>query len=51
MQDLIESIRDATKAMEDFCLALQRNSPEFIERNRRLMRAGKIEFDEYEDVK
>jgi len=29
---------------------LQQMQPEQIERNRRLMKAGKIEFDEYEEV-
>ena len=46
----IESWRDNRRAMEEFCLALQRNTPEFIEMNRRLMKAGKIDFDEYEEV-
>ena len=32
--------------MEDFCLTL----PEQIERNRRMMKAGMIEFDDYEKV-
>ena len=44
------NIKDARKAMEDFCLALQRMQPEQIERNRRLMKAGMIEFDDYEEV-
>lgn len=46
----IESWRANRRAMEDFCLALQRMQPEQIERNRRLMKAGMIEFDEYEEV-
>ena len=44
------NIKNARKAMEDFCLALQRMQPEQIERNRRLMKAGMIEFDDYEEV-
>lgn len=36
--------------MEEFCLALQRMQLEQIERNRRLMKAGMIEFDDYEEV-
>lgn len=36
---------------ERFCLKLQQQQPDFIERNKRLMKAGKIEFDEYEEVK
>ena len=46
----IENWKANRRAMEEFCLALQRNTPEFIERNRRLMKAGKIDFDEYEEV-
>ncbi len=37
--------------LERFCLDLQRQQPSFIERNKRLMESGKIEFDEYEEVK
>lgn len=44
------NIKNARKAMEDFCLTLQRMQPEQIERNRRLMKAGLIEFDDYEEV-
>ena len=44
------SIKNARKAMEDFCLNLQRMQPEQIERNRRMMKAGMIEFDDYEEV-
>lgn len=44
------SIKNARKAMEDFCLTLQRMQPEQIERNRRMMKAGMIEFDDYEEV-
>ena len=36
---------------ERFCLKLQQQQPDFIERNKRLMKAGKIIFDEYEEVK
>ena len=36
---------------ERFCLELQRQQPDFIEMNKRLMKAGKIIFDEYEEVK
>lgn len=36
---------------EHFCLELQRQQPCFIERNKRLMKAGKVKFDEYEEVK
>ena len=46
----IESWRDNRRAIEEFCLALQRNTPEFIEMNRRLIKVGKIDFDEYEEV-
>ena len=35
---------------EQFCLKLQQQQPDFIERNKRLMKAGKIEFDEYEEL-
>ena len=31
-------------------MALRDNTPEAIERNRRLMKAGVIEFDQYEEV-
>ena len=45
------NIKNARKAMEDFCLTLQRMQlEEQIERNRRLMKAGLIEFDDYEEV-
>lgn len=44
------SIKNARKAMEDFCLTLQRMQPDQIERNRRMMKAGMIEFDDYEEV-
>ena len=45
------NIKNARKAMEDFCLTLQRMQLEqIIERNRRLMKAGLIEFDDYEEV-
>lgn len=44
------NIKNARKAMEDFCLTLQRMQPEQIERNRRLMKAGMIECDDYEEV-
>jgi len=44
------NIKNARKAMEDFWLTLQRMQPEQIERNRRLMKAGLIEFDDYEEV-
>lgn len=44
------NIKNARKAMEDFCLTLQRMQLEQIERNRRLMKAGLIEFDDYEKV-
>ncbi len=44
------NIKNARKAMEDFCLTLQRMQLEQIERNRRLMKAGMIEFDDYEEV-
>lgn len=44
------NIKNARKAMEDFCLNLQRMQPEQIERNRRMMKAGMIEFDDYEEV-
>ena len=44
------NIKNARKAMEDFCLTLQRMPLEQIERNRRLMKAGMIEFDDYEEV-
>lgn len=44
------NIKNARKAMEDFCLTLQRMQPEQIERNRRMMKAGLIEFDDYEEV-
>jgi hypothetical protein len=30
---------------------MQQQQPDFIERNKRLMKAGKIEFDEYEELK
>lgn len=46
----IESWRANRRAMEDFCLTLQRIQPEQIQRNRRLMKAGLIEFDEYEEA-
>lgn len=36
---------------ERFCLKLEQQQPDFIERNKRLMKAGKIKFDEYEEVK
>lgn len=44
------NIKNARKAMEDFCLNLQRMQPEQIERNRRMMKAGMIEFDDNEEV-
>lgn len=44
------SIKNARKAMEDFRLTLQRMQPDQIERNRRMMKAGMIEFDDYEEV-
>jgi len=36
--------------IERYLRAYQLMQPEQIERNRRLMKAGKIEFDEYEEV-
>ncbi len=36
--------------MERFCLDLQRRQQSFIDMNRRLMEAGKINFDEYEEL-
>lgn len=52
MDSLIEKalLELSRKEMERFCLELQRRQPEFIERNRRLMKAGKIDFDDYEEV-
>ena len=46
----IESWRNNRRAMEEFCLALQRNTPDFIEMNKNLMRAGKIDVDDYEEI-
>ena len=46
----IESWGANKTAIEDSCLALQRNSPAFIEWNRRLMKTGLVEFDEYEEI-
>ena len=43
-------LRCTCKDKEEFCLALQQMQPEQIERNRRLMKAGLIKFDEYEEV-
>lgn len=39
------------RTMEEICLAIQRKQTEFIELNRRLMEGGKIDFDEYEEIK
>lgn len=36
--------------LERFCRALQSMQSSTIETNRRLMKAGKIEFDEYEEA-
>ena len=47
---LLNATKNATRAMEEFCLCLQRMQPETIEMNRRLMKAGNIEFDEYEEI-
>ena len=45
------SMKNARKAMEDFCLALQQQMQrEQIARNRRLMKSGLIKFDQYEEV-
>ena len=44
------SMKNARKAMEDFCLTLQQMQHEQIARNRRLMKAGLIKFDQYEEV-
>lgn len=50
LEILQTNIKNARKAMEDFCLNLQRMQPEQIERNRRMMKAGMIEFNDYEEV-
>ena len=41
---------NARAAMDEFCLALQCNTHEFIKVNRRLMKFGLIEFDEYKEM-
>lgn len=52
-QDVIPSLeqfRGSREAMERFCLDLQRRQQSFIDMNRRLMDADKIDFDEYEEL-
>lgn len=46
----LEQFRGSREAMERYCLALQRREQSFIDMNRRLMEAGKIDFDEYEEL-
>ena len=46
----LEQCRGSREAMERFCLDLQRRQQSFIDMNRRLMEAGKIDFDEYEEI-
>lgn len=46
----LEQFRGSREAMERYCLDLQRKQQDFIDMNRRLMEAGKIEFDEYEEL-
>lgn len=45
-----EQFQGSREAMERFCLDLQRRQQSFIDMNRRLMEAGKINFDEYEEL-
>ena len=52
-QDIIPSLeqfRGSKEAMERYCLNLQHRQQGFINMNRRLMEAGKINFDEYEEL-
>lgn len=46
----LEQFRGSREAMERYCLDLQRKQQDFIDMNRRLMEAGKIDFDEYEEI-
>lgn len=38
------------ESLERVCLELQRRQPDFAERNRRLIKAGKIDFDDYVEL-
>ena len=46
----LENFQGSREDMERFCLSLQRRQKSFIDCNRRLMKAGKIDFDEYEEI-
>ena len=46
----LENFQGSREDMERFCLFLQRRQKSFIDCNRRLMKAGKIDFDEYEEI-
>jgi hypothetical protein len=46
----LENFQGSWENMERFCLSLQRRQKSFIDCNRRLMKAGKIDFDEYEEI-
>lgn len=48
-KELLEIMGYSMKEIEYF--HLRRQKPEDIERNKRMMKSGEIEFDEYEEVK
>ena len=47
--EFLEMIGYSKEEIENFYLRKQ--TPEDIERNKRMMKSGEIEFDEYEEVK
>ena len=49
--DMMELMGLSHEEMAHYCRKLQQQQPNFIERNKRLMKAGKIELNEYEEVK
>ena len=48
-KELLEMMGFSEKEIEIF--SLKKQKPEDIERNKRMMKSGEIEFNEYEEVK
>ena len=48
-KEVLEMMGFSEKEIEYF--HLRRQTPEDIDRNKRMMKSGEIEFDEYEEVK
>ena len=46
----LENFQGSREYVERVCLSLQRRQKSFIDCNRRLMKADKSDFDEYEEI-